>query len=158
MQHGRCNGSLCVTPEWSVHIYQHRDHQNKHAYSSSAEIVITNQVRHLAKAWMWKDPPLFAMMCVTKTCNVLFSLKRPEVITPMVNIWHSHIFPKIEEQTYLLSGKLVICLQPDTIILHNMNHRQSTYNLSVKTKWQNGVTQGAVYCHLASYRKSSSFV
>ena len=78
--------------------------------------------------------------------------------TPMVNIWHSHIFPKIGEQTCLLSGKLVIGLQPDTIILHNMNHRQSTYNLSIKTKWQSGVTQGEVYCHLASYRKSSSFV
>ena len=33
--------------------YQHKDHQNKHACSSSAEIVIINQVRHLAKAWMW---------------------------------------------------------------------------------------------------------
>ena len=36
--------------------------------------------------------------------------------------------------------------------------RSPDNNLSAKTKWQNGVTQGAVYSHLASYRKSSSFV
>ena len=30
--------------------------------------------------------------------------------------------------------------------------------LSPKTKWRNGVTQGALSCHLISYRKSASFV
>ena len=54
---------------------------------------------------------------------------------------------------------VMLCvLSNQLIVSRKIWDRSPDNNLSAKTKWQNGVTQGAVFFHLVSSRKSASIV
>ena len=52
----------------------------------------------------------------------------------------------------------ILCVFNNSLLASRKIFDRSTdSNLSAKTQWQESVTQGAMYCHLVSYRKFASF-
>ena len=56
------------------------------------------------------------------------------------------------------AGTIIVTGPHSLLASHRIYERSPHNNLNAKTKWQKGVTQGAVSCHLVSLRKYASFV